>query len=155
MKFKLVESYKPEFEPYTYAEVLESMNGNVSDEEIDKFIRFMNRIARLLKTKSDKVLAYRNDEELDHNRFVKSESAVIAGQNVVIYKDSENDEIVCVREYINGNYWYYVASKANFTENFFEYDYDERDSEYGNYSPSAPWNAPGMKVSDFLPEKLV
>ena len=27
-----------------------------------------------------------------------------------------------------------------------DYEYEDR----GSYSPSAPWNAPGMKVSDFI-----
>jgi hypothetical protein len=30
------------------------------------------------------------------------------------------------------------------------YDYDEEYEDYHNYSPSAPWNAPGMSVSDFI-----
>ena len=35
-------------------------------------------------------------------------------------------------------------------------DYDEYDDEYtpsatgGDYSPSSPWNAPGMSIHDFI-----
>lgn len=43
-----------------------------------------------------------------------------------------------------------VGSQRNYVEYGDDYDdgyeYDDR----GSYSPSAPWNAPGMRVSDFI-----
>jgi len=33
-----------------------------------------------------------------------------------------------------------------------EYMIDEIENEDDDYSPSAPWKAPGMSISDFLPE---
>lgn len=43
-----------------------------------------------------------------------------------------------------------LASRAaKFVEDPFD-DYDDYYEDRGSYSPSAPWNAPGMKVSDFI-----
>lgn len=33
-----------------------------------------------------------------------------------------------------------------------EYMIDEIENEDDDYSPSAPWKAPGMTIADFLPE---
>ena len=33
-----------------------------------------------------------------------------------------------------------------------EYMINEIENEDDDYSPSAPWKAPGMSISDFLPE---
>lgn len=32
----------------------------------------------------------------------------------------------------------------------FDDDFSSFDEDRGSYSPSAPWNAPGMRVSDFI-----
>ncbi len=49
-----------------------------------------------------------------------------------------------------------VVTKVAVSKDIDDYLYDDepyvRSSTYGDYSPSNPWDAPGMSVSDFLPE---
>lgn len=72
-----------------------------------------------------------------------------------IYRADSVEKCETARQYIEGLSYLPETEKAHLLLNLedWEMNFDEPDyAEYDDrdYSPSAPWNAPGMRVSDFI-----
>ena len=62
-----------------------------------------------------------------------------------------------VKEYVFGNdHYVYIGDDLENLDYELNHDEDEDEEDYtpsstnGDYSPSNPWDAPGMKMSDFI-----
>lgn len=80
-----------------------------------------------------------------------------------VYRADSNEKCNIAREFINSRPYLNPVEKEYFTalieahrvyvntvSVWDEDDYDDGYDDDRNYSPSAPWNAPGMRVSDFI-----
>ena len=50
----------------------------------------------------------------------------------------------------SGDYEAYAEECAGYEEETHAEEHYTRSSSAGDYSPSCPWNAPGMSISDFI-----
>ena len=78
---------------------------------------------------------YENPRSLEHE---------LAELKEQLKHTSDEDEIIAIKESIAE-----LEERINFAWQDEEYDECYED-DYRDYSPSCPWNAPGMRVSDFI-----
>jgi len=138
----------------------DAIQYGVSDSKIDRMISTYDNVVRLLKANRSEVVftTMYNIDDIVAPDFLRNFKPVktIQKYNLTLRKDDKGNQIVTEPSY--GTMTLYFASEdiAKDIISQYEFDWDNYDDEYtpsstyGDYSPSDPWNAPGMSKQDFI-----
>lgn len=143
------------------ASIPDSIAYGVSDKKIDYMLGIFDSVERLLKAKRSEIVFTRLDsitEEVDPKFFSHFKTVkAISKYAMSLRQDDKGNKIVCVPRY--GSFDVYFADEDTAWDILKQYEIDwdnyEEDeytpsSTYGDYSPSNPWDAPGMSKQDFI-----
>lgn len=138
----------------------DAVQYGVSDKKIDRMISIHDNVVRLLKAKRSEVvfIMLSTIDDIVSPDFLGSFKPVknIQKYNLTLKQDDKGNQLVTEPGY--GTYTLYFADEDTARDilSQYEFDWDNYDDEYipsstyGDYSPSNPWDAPGMSKSDFI-----
>ena len=138
----------------------DAIQYGISDKKIDRMISIHDNVVRLLKAKRSEVvfIMLSTIEDIVSPDFLGSFKPVknIQKYNLTLKQDDKGNQLVTEPGY--GTYTLYFADEDTARDilSQYEFDWDNYDDEYtpsssrGDYSPSDPWNAPGMSPDMFI-----
>lgn len=138
----------------------DAIQYGVSDAKIDRMISIHDNVVKLLKANRSEVvfIMLSTIDDIVSPDFLGSFKPVktIQKYNLTLKQDDKGNQLVTEPGY--GTYTLYFADEDTARDilSQYEFDWDNYDddytpsSTYGDYSPSDPWNAPGMSTSDFI-----
>lgn len=138
----------------------DAIQYGVSDKKIDRMLSIHDNVVRLLKANRSEVvfIMLSTIDDIVSPDFLRSFKPVknIQKYNLTLKQDDKGNQLVTEPGY--GTYTLYFTDEDTARDilSQYEFDWDNYDDEYtpsstyGDYSPSDPWNAPGMSKQDFI-----